>query len=165
VYIRLVLSTLASEVQGHVWKDENLPAPSNTDRFYKGVEREGWRVGIHPRFGLQTKLLVHSRGRLQFAYTKNDGRSRKGTPAEGIIPTVKGKSITLGAISQADVIDVSLQKGQAVSGPRSEKVNDTTATVINGRVGTRTEHFLTYISNVMDVLNRHGMKGNLPGDE
>src|ERR1700757_948426 len=30
--------------------------------------------------------------------------------------------------------------------------------VVNGRVGTRTEHLLTYISNVMDVLDRHNMK-------
>jgi transposase len=32
--------------------------------------------------------------------------------------------------------------------------------VVNGRVGTRTEHFLTYISNVMDVLDRNNMKGH-----
>jgi transposase len=38
--------------------------------------------------------------------------------------------------------------------------NDTTAMVVNGCVGTRTEHFLTYISNVMDVLDRNNMKGH-----
>jgi hypothetical protein len=34
--------------------------------------------------------------------------------------------------------------------------------VVNGRVGTRTEHFLAYISSVMDVLDRNNMKGHYP---
>ena len=29
---------------------------------------------------------------------------------------------------------------------------------VNGRIGTRTEYFLTYISNVMDVLDRNDIK-------
>ena len=31
--------------------------------------------------------------------------------------------------------------------------------MVSGRVGTRTEHFLAYISNVMDVLDKNDMKG------
>ena len=27
------------------------------------------------------------------------------------------------------------------------------------RIGTRTEHYLTYLSNVMHVLDKHSMKG------
>jgi hypothetical protein len=105
-------------------------------------------------------LFIHDAG-FNLHTQRNDGRSRKGTPAKGIIPTVKGKSVTiLGAISQARVIDVSLKKAQALSVTKKRKVNNTTATVINGRVGRRTEHFLAYISNVIDVLNRHGIKGN-----
>jgi hypothetical protein len=81
--------------------------------------------------------------------------------SKGTIPTEKGITITiLGAISQVGIIDVSLKKAQAVFVTKKRKVYDTTATVINGRVGTRTEHFLAYISKVMDVLNRHGIKGN-----
>ena len=87
--------------------------------------------------------------------------SRKGTPAKGIIPTAKGITIiVLGAISQAGIIDVSLKKPQAVSVSKKRQFNHTTATVITGRVGTRTEHFLSYMANVMDVLDRNGMKGN-----
>jgi hypothetical protein len=84
---------------------------------------------------------------------ENYGRSRKGTPAKGIVPTTKGISITiLGAISQAGVIDISLKKPQAVAISKKRKTNDAQAMVVSGRVGTRTEPFLTYISNVMDVL-------------
>jgi hypothetical protein len=58
------------------------------------------------------------------------------------------------------VIDISLRKPQAVSISKKRKANDTRAMVVSGRVKTRTEHFLAYISNVMDVLDRNNMKGN-----
>jgi transposase len=91
---------------------------------------------------------------------RNYGRSRKGTPARAVVPTTKGITITiLVAISQAGVIDISLKKPQAVSASKKRKANDAKAMVVSGRVGTRTEHFLAYISNVMDVLDRHDMKG------
>ena len=91
---------------------------------------------------------------------ENYGRSRKGTPAKGIVPTTKGISITiLGALSQAGVIDISLKKPQAVAISKKCKENDAKAMVLSGLVGTRTEHFLAYISNVMDVLDRNIMKG------
>ena len=41
---------------------------------------------------------------------------------------------------------------------KKRKANDTKAMVVSGRVGTRTEHFLIYISNVMDVLDRNDIK-------
>ena len=91
---------------------------------------------------------------------RNYGRSRKGTPARAVVPTTKGITITiLVAISQAGVIDISLKKPQAVSASKKRKANDAKAMVVSGRVGTRTEHFLAYVSNVMDVLDRHDMKG------
>jgi hypothetical protein len=47
---------------------------------------------------------------------KNHGRSRKGSPAKGIVPTARGITITiLGAISQTGVIDISLGKPQAAA--------------------------------------------------
>jgi hypothetical protein len=92
---------------------------------------------------------------------RNYGRSRKGTPANGTVPTAKGITITIfGAISQAGVIDISLKKPHAVFVSKKRKANDTTGKAINGRIGTRTEHFLAYISNVMDVLDRNDMKGH-----
>lgn len=66
----------------------------------------------------------------------------------------------LGAISQAGVIDISLKKPQAVSASKKRKANEAKAMVVSGRVGTRTQHFLTYISNVMAVLDRNDMKGH-----
>ena len=46
-----------------------------------------------------------------------------------------------------------------MSASKNRNVNGSTARVISGRIGTRTEHFLAFISNVMDVLDRNGMKG------
>lgn len=64
----------------------------------------------------------------------------------------------MGAISPASVIDVPLRRPQAVSVSKKRKTNDTTAVVASGGVGTRTEHFLAYISNVMNVLDCNDMK-------
>jgi hypothetical protein len=66
---------------------------------------------------------------------RNYSRFRKGTSAKRVVPTAKGFIITIvGAISQAGVIDISLKKPQAVSTFKKRKGNDTTATVINGRL-------------------------------
>jgi transposase len=91
---------------------------------------------------------------------RNHGRSRKGTPAKGTIPTAKGVTITiLGAISDAGIIDISLRKPKAVSTSKKRKVNGRAVDTVNGRIGTRTEHYLAYLSNVMDVLDKNSMQG------
>jgi transposase len=48
-----------------------------------------------------------------------------------------------------------------VSISKKRKANDIRAMVVSGPVKTRTEHFLTYISNVMDVLDTNNMKGEI----
>jgi hypothetical protein len=138
-----------------------LPAARNSDRVLKlRRERiEEWEA--NPELDYRKNCVFIDEAGFNLHTQRNYGRSRKGTPAKGIVPTAKGITITiLGAISQAGVIDISLKKPQAASISKKRKANDTTAMVVNGRVGTRTEHFLTYISNVMDVLDRNNMKGN-----
>jgi transposase len=141
-------------------KLEKIPAARNSERVLKlRKERiEEWEATSELDFAKNCVFIDESGFNL---YTqRNYGRSRRGTPAKGIVPTAKGVTITiLGAISQAGVIDISLKKPQAVSASKKRKANDSTARVISGRIGTRTEHFLAYISNVMDVLDRNGMKG------
>src|ERR1700733_12272837 len=92
--------------------------------------------------------------------SRNFGRSLRGTPAKGIVPTGRGVTASiLGAISQAGVIDIPLRKPQTASTSKKRKANGKSATVITGRIGTRTEHYLSYLSNIMDVLDRNNKKG------
>ena len=63
---------------------------------------------------------------------RNHGCSRRGTPAKGTIPTAKGVTITI-----------------------LGAISDAGVTDI-------TEHFLAYVSNVMDVLDKNNMQGTLP---
>jgi hypothetical protein len=87
--------------------------------------------------------------------SRNFGRSLRGTPAKGIVPTGRGVTASiLGAISQAGVIDIPLRKPQTASTSKKRKANGKSATVITGRIGTRTEHYLAYLSKIMDVLDR-----------
>jgi hypothetical protein len=138
-----------------------LPAARNSDRVLKlRRERiEEWEA--NPELDHGKNCVFIDEAGFNLHTQRNYGRSRKGTPAKGIVSTAKGITITiLGAISQAGVIDISLKKPQAASISKKRNANDTTAMVVNGRVGIRTEHFLTYISNVMDVLDRNNIKGH-----
>lgn len=76
------------------------------------------------------------------------------TDSEGYDNHHLGRNITYRVL-----LDISLKKPQATSVSKKRKANDTTATVVGGRIGTRTKHFLAYISKVIDVLDRHNMKG------
>ncbi|KAG2192701.1 hypothetical protein INT47_009303 [Mucor saturninus] len=89
--------------------------------------------------------------------TRNRGWSKKGTPAKAIVPSARSTSITiLGAISVDAVIDISLRKPTSSVTTKKRKV-DGREVKINGRVGTRSEHFLTYLSSMMDCLDRNGL--------
>ncbi|KAI8048502.1 DDE superfamily endonuclease-domain-containing protein [Thamnidium elegans] len=92
--------------------------------------------------------------------SRSRGWSKKGKPAKSIVPTSRGTSITiLGAISAQGVIDISLRKPITVVGSKKRK-GDGTVVTTTARIGTRTEHYLGYLSNVMDVLDKNNLKGN-----
>ncbi|KAI9250874.1 hypothetical protein EDC94DRAFT_495321, partial [Helicostylum pulchrum] len=56
------------------------------------------------------------------------------------------------------VIDISLRKPTSSVGSKKRKVNGKEVK-INDRVGTRSEHFLAYLNNMMDCLDRNGLQG------
>ncbi|KAG1204562.1 hypothetical protein G6F35_011991 [Rhizopus arrhizus] len=91
--------------------------------------------------------------------TRNRGWSVKGTPAKIEVPTARGTSITiLGAISSQDIINVSLRKPTTASGSKKRRA-DGKVIEPTARVGTRTEHSLFYLNNVMDVLDENNLRG------
>ncbi|KAG2199315.1 hypothetical protein INT47_012949 [Mucor saturninus] len=91
--------------------------------------------------------------------TCNRGWSKKGKPAKAIVPTSRSTSITiLGAISTDGVIDISLRKPTSTMGIKKRKVNGKEV-VVNGRVGTRSSHFMSYLNSMMDCLDRNGLQG------
>jgi hypothetical protein len=76
------------------------------------------------------------------------------TQAKGTVPTGKGITIgILGDISEEVAIDISLKSAQGASVPETQDKWEALR-VVNGRIGTRTEHHRTYLSKVVDVLDR-----------
>jgi hypothetical protein len=70
------------------------------------------------------------------------------------VSTDKGITIgILGAISEEISIGISLKSAQGASVPETQDRWEALR-VVNGRIGTRTEHHHTYLSNVVDVLDR-----------
>ncbi|KAL7322216.1 hypothetical protein PS15p_212245 [Mucor circinelloides] len=99
---------------------------------------------------------------------RNFGRSIRGKPARVIVPANRGVTITIvGAICELGIIDLSLKRPQAqirkVARPKKRKLQNeevqTKTMTVTGKVGTRTEHFLHFLSGVLDELDRNGMTG------
>jgi transposase len=112
-------------------KLEKIPAARNSERVLKlRRERiEEWEAIPELAFGKNCVFIDEAGFNLHTQ--RNYGRSRKGTPAKGTVPTAKGITITIfGAISQAGVIDISLKKPHAVSVSKKRKANDTTGKAI-----------------------------------
>jgi hypothetical protein len=66
----------------------------------------------------------------------------------------------LGAISEAGDIDISMShKPFLHTRKESERQG---CDVVNGRVASRTEHYLAYLSNIMDVLYKNNLKRHYP---
>jgi len=73
----------------------------------------------------------------------------------------------VGAICELGIIDLSLKRPQAqvkkVASSKKRKLENEEAeqktTKVVSRVGTRTEHFLHFLSGLLDELDRHEMNG------
>jgi hypothetical protein len=52
-----------------------------------------------------------------------------------------------------------LENATAVAMSKKRNRYDKVVNITNARIGTRTEHYLTYLPNVMDVLDRQSKKG------
>lgn len=88
----------------------------------------------------------------------NHGRSYKGNPPKSIVLTGKGVNFTtLSAISQVDIINVEVKKSESV--PSKKIKADGKEVKVNGKFGTRNKHFLAYLTNAMEVLDKNVMKG------
>ncbi|KAI9267298.1 hypothetical protein EDC94DRAFT_497867, partial [Helicostylum pulchrum] len=86
--------------------------------------------------------------------SRSRGWSKKGKPAKSIVPTSRGTSITaLGAITAQGVIDISLRKTITIAGSKKRKADESVVTT-TARIGTRTEHYLSYLRKAIDVLDK-----------
>ena len=72
---------------------------------------------------LPTTVIFIDETRFNLHIQRNFGRSLKGTPARGTVPTGRGTVSILGAIFEAGVIDISLKKPQAATAVKKRKGN------------------------------------------
>ncbi|OAD65569.1 hypothetical protein PHYBLDRAFT_175957 [Phycomyces blakesleeanus NRRL 1555(-)] len=87
------------------------------------------------------------------------GRSVSGTPAKTTVPTQRGVSITiLGAMCERGIVSLSLKKPTAVATKKKRKLDIYTNVEVNGRIGTRTQHYLDFLSHTMDLYTKN-LKG------
>jgi hypothetical protein len=123
-----------------------LPAARNADRVIK-LRKEKVEVESIQCIDFTKNCVLIDEAGFNVRISRNFGQSLRGTPAKGIVPT--GRDVTasmLSAIFQVGVIDTPLRKPQTASTSKKRKANGKSATAITGRIGTRTEHYLTYLS-------------------
>jgi len=86
---------------------------------------------------------------------RNFGRSLKGTPARGTVPTGRGVTVSiLGAISEAGVIDISLKKPQAATAVKKRTANGKVVSKCSKRPSWNKSRTLSSI-----LVQRHGCTG------
>ncbi|KAG0781175.1 hypothetical protein G6F21_011780 [Rhizopus arrhizus] len=87
---------------------------------------------------------------------RNRAWAPKNKPAKIKDPTQKGTSITIiGCISSVGIIDISKRN---LGVYKKRKVPGTSKTVKTGK-GTNTDHILIFLKNMLDVMDKEGMKG------
>ncbi|OAD72714.1 hypothetical protein PHYBLDRAFT_73117 [Phycomyces blakesleeanus NRRL 1555(-)] len=87
------------------------------------------------------------------------GHSVSGTTAKTTVWTQRGVSITiLGAMCERGIVSLLLKKPTAVTTKKKRKLDIYTNVEVNGRIGTRTQHYLDFLSHTMDVLDSQGMQ-------
>lgn len=80
----------------------------------------------------------------------------KNKPAKVKVSTQNGTSITImGCISSAGIIDISKRNPGVY---KKRKAPGTSKTVKTGK-GTNTDHILIFLKNMLDVMDKEGMKG------
>jgi hypothetical protein len=104
-------------------KLEKLPAARNADRVInlRKEKVEEWEAMQDLDFARNCVFIDESGFNLHIQ--RNFGRSLKGTPARGTVPTGRGTVSILGAIFEAGVIDISLKKPQAATAVKKRKGN------------------------------------------
>ncbi|KAG1152233.1 hypothetical protein G6F37_002253 [Rhizopus arrhizus] len=138
-------------------KLEKIPAARNSDRVIalRKAIIEQYKSDTDMYFSKHC-IFIDEAG-FNLHTQRNHGRSLKGTPAKSTVPTGKGVTFTiLGVISQAGIISIGVKKPELASSKKRKA--DGKEVKINGKVGTRTEHFLVYLTNVMNTLDKNNIK-------
>ena len=65
----------------------------------------------------------------------------------------------LGAMCEKGIVTLTLRNPSAVVSKKKRKLSYYTAEDVNGRIGTRTNHYLAFLSATIDVLDAQNMQG------
>lgn len=91
--------------------------------------------------------------------SRTSGWSKVGELAKTAVTKNKGTiSTIISDVSSQDVINTSLREPVIVTGSKKRKTDGKTI-AIRAKIGTRTNYFLSYLGNLVNTLNKHGMNG------
>jgi transposase len=163
----LSLSAIHNHLVSHctvtVKKLEKIPAARVTDRVINLRKQVVEEWAKDPEMDFTKNCVFIDEAGFNMHLRRNFGRSKIGTPAKAVVPTNRGISITIfGAIYHGGILDLTLRRPQPVSQPKKRKRNNGSSeenVEVNARIGSRTEHYLEFITGLMDTLDANNMKG------
>ena len=113
-----------------------------------------------PGFDYFTNCIFIDEAGFNLHIKRTFGRAPVGKPAKIKVPTQRGVSITiLGAMCEKGIVNLSLRNPSAVVSKKKRKLTYYTTADVNGRIGTRTNHYLAFLTKTMDVLDAAGLQG------
>ena len=164
------LEITISAISNHIKKHCNLtmkrlekipPARNHKSTLAKRKEKlEEWLALAD--FDYMKSCVVIDEAGFNLRIRRTFGRSVRGTPAKIEVATQRGVSITIiDAMCEKGIVNLMMRKPTAVSSKKKRKLkmSESGVDAVNGRVGTRTSHYLQFLEKTMDVLDASGLGG------
>lgn len=162
------LTITISAIQKHLVKKcalsmkklEKLPERRNDDLTLEKRRAKILEWENLPGFDYMSNCVFIDEAGFNLHIKRSFGRAPVGKPAKVTVSTQRGVSLTiLGAMCEKGIVNLTLRNPSAVVSKKKRKLTYYTASDVNGRIGTRTNHYLAFLSSTMDVLDAAGLKG------
>lgn len=142
-------------------KLERIPEARNS---MKNLEKRRIRIlewQNLPDFDYRSNCVFIDEAGFNLHIRRTFGRSVRGKPAKTTVPTQRGVTITiLGAMCEKGIVNLTVRRPSAVASKKKRKLTiEAGVAEVNGRVGTRTTHYLDFLAKTMDHLDEHGLQG------
>ena len=138
--------------------EKHTEARSSDETIQKRIATvEAWLEDTEMDFSKNCVFLDEAGFNLHISRTR--GWSRKGQKCVAEVPKSRGSNITImGAITANEIIDIAIRKPVTVQ-CKKRRLENGSEVQVTGKIGTRKEHFKTYLGSVMDELDKKGLHG------
>lgn len=160
--LEITISAISKHCNLTMKKLEKLPAARNSPATLEKRKEKVLQWMEIPGFDYLKNCVFIDEAGFNMHIKRTFGRSVRGTPAKITVATQRGVSISIiGAMCELGIINLMVRKPSAVASKKKRKLDlsESGVDLVNGRVGTRTTHYLQFLQKTMDVLDANDLRG------